>query len=760
MKKAIIIVLAAVVLLVACSNPSNNEEKAVFVINLGGGSAASRVVYPPPNSSGFPGLNDLEFIVTFTPRSGGSNIIINKRPNNSNVISDTITPGDYSVTLDINVIYLKKDNTTQDKLPYASGGAWDPGTSTSLPSVTIDAGVTNNIDVKVNFLEGTGISADPFRVYDQATLERIGQPTPTPGSDPTWTQNWALSSEYILLTNVTLSGTWTPIGPGSGSNAFSGVFDGNGKTITGLSIPSGTASYYGLFGCVDGNGSTTGIVKDLNLANVFINVTGGGSEAGGVVGRISGGAVKDCSVTLTSSSILGSQKIGGVVGYNLGGTVENCSITGTGAGGVQGLQSVGGIVGQNENGTVDTCSSDVHVSSTSSTNVYAGGVVGHNLSATAPSTVKDCHAAGIVNCGADNYVGGVVGYNHSTGTSASTVQDCYATGNVTGGSCVGGVVGGSEGSVINLVKNCYATGNVTSTNSTSESIGGVAGRNNGGTIESCYYEAAATGVSGIKNVGGVVGVNYVNTAVPSTVTKCYAKGNVTGDGNYIGGVVGLNQKLGGTATATATVEYCYYAMGTVTGTGTGGGLQSVGGVVGCNYVNNTSNSSTVINCYATGNVNASNYYSVGGVVGNNQGVSGSCTVISCYATGNVTGNGSVGGVVGNNTITSGSASVEKCVALNSLLTYTASNVGRVIGQNAGSMSDNYAWVSMTNNPATPWGTPGTGNIDGDDVSPGQYEDQDFWDIAVTTTPTGPEWDFISDWKWGGTLPILRNVGGY
>ena len=103
------------------------------------------------------------------------------------------------------------------------------------------------------------------------------------------------------------------------------------------------------------------------------------------------------------------------------------------------------------------------------------------------------------------------------------------------------------------------------------------------------------------------------------MTGCHATGNVSGGGNYVGGVAGLNHGSVTGCHATGDVSGPYY----------------VGGVAGYNY-------GTVTGCYATGNVSGND--SVGGVVGRNY----SGTVTGCYAAGDVTGTDFVGGVVGWN----------------------------------------------------------------------------------------------------------------
>ena len=271
---------------------------------------------------------------------------------------------------------------------------------------------------------------------------------------------------------------WTPIG--SDSRQYSGNFDGNGHTISGLYIYNSTAGYQGLFGYVSGSGK----IENLSVSGSV----SGNNNVGGVVG-LNRGTVKNCYNT---GNISGNNS-GGVVGYN-GGTVENCYNTGNISGNISGGSPVGGVVGRND-GTVKNCYNTGKVSGN-----YVGGVVGLNNS----GIVKNCHNIGEVS---GNQGGGVVGDN------GGTVENCYNTASVNCSIEAGGVVGYN----ISSVTNCYNTGKV----SGSTWVGGVVGHNNGGisasaSVTNCYNTGKVSG-SGNSDVGGVVGYNEDD----GIVANCY-----------------------------------------------------------------------------------------------------------------------------------------------------------------------------------------------------------------------------------------------
>jgi hypothetical protein len=95
--------------------------------------------------------------------------------------------------------------------------------------------------------------------------------------------------------------------------------------------------------------------------------------------------------------------------------------------------------------------------------------------------------------------------------------------NIRANSCVGGVVGGAGGNVIN----CYSTGTV---KGIGNNVGGVVGLQAGATITGCYSSCTVTGDN---KVGGVVGSNEDR----GNIKRCYSIGAVNGS-NEVGGVLG------------------------------------------------------------------------------------------------------------------------------------------------------------------------------------------------------------------------------
>ena len=130
--------------------------------------------------------------------------------------------------------------------------------------------------------------------------------------------------------------SWTPIADCMGDNItqYSGTFDGNNKTVSGLYF-NGNATRIGLFGSseADGNIKNVGVVDSYFKGNDFV---------GGVCGR-NDGTITNCYNAGNLTAIEPSATIGGICGYN-GGIVTNCYNTGT-VTATGSVASVGGVCG-------------------------------------------------------------------------------------------------------------------------------------------------------------------------------------------------------------------------------------------------------------------------------------------------------------------------------------------------------------------------------------------------------------------------------
>jgi len=164
---------------------------------------------------------------------------------------------------------------------------------------------------------------------------------------------------------------WNPIG--DATTKFTGVFDGNGYTISNLSINRPTTGTVGLFGYTIG-----ATIKNLGVTNVSVI---GQISVGGLVGRNeSSSTISNCYST---GSVTGNIYVGGLVGYNnTSSSISNSYSTGR----VIGNERVGGLVGfNNSSSTITNCYSTGRV--TGSSNV--GGLVGQSATSTITSSYYD-----------------------------------------------------------------------------------------------------------------------------------------------------------------------------------------------------------------------------------------------------------------------------------------------------------------------------------------------------------------------------------
>jgi hypothetical protein len=257
------------------------------------------------------------------------------------------------------------------------------------------------IDAVESFAGGSGTVASPYLI---ATPKQLAYMADKVNNSNAKSGNL----HYKLSANIDLSARyWTPIGAGDGP--FSGVFDGGGYTITGLT--SGLTSdgafkdYQGLFGYVEPGGKIKNVglagadikgkdyvggiagISSGDITNCYVkgSVSGTGNNIGGIAGWIDSGDITDCYVKGSVSGTGTGNNIGGIAGKVLDGSVKNCYVDVS----VIGSQEVGGVTGWLSSGDVTNCVVLTSVSGQYNVGLVVGSIDNATLSNNYSSADKD-----------------------------------------------------------------------------------------------------------------------------------------------------------------------------------------------------------------------------------------------------------------------------------------------------------------------------------------------------------------------------------
>jgi hypothetical protein len=363
--------------------------------------------------------------------------------------------------------------------------------------------------VQAKYSGGTGEPNKPYQIADANDMNEIG----------THPEDWG--SHFLLVNDINLAdytGTQFNIIGTSSSNAFTGVFDGNGHSISNFTYIEPGGVNIGVFGVINGPNA---LIQNLALIDPTIDSNYPGGLSGGLVGTLQDATVLNCSVE-GGIIIAGEVYTGGLAGSVDGGLIENCYATIQVSGGLGPSHAsyascfVGGLVGSGTNSTISNCYATGSVSGESG----VGGLIGEGWN----STISNCYATGSVS-GGFSEIGGLVGECMHGEPESPMVSNCYATGDVDGGDQTGGLIGSCHSDVD--VSFCYAIGDVNGDYRT----GGFVGLSNNGSISNCY---AKGNVKGISETGGFIGWNS-----SQAITNAFSSGSVSGT-NYTGGFVGRN----------------------------------------------------------------------------------------------------------------------------------------------------------------------------------------------------------------------------
>jgi len=225
---------------------------------------------------------------------------------------------------------------------------------------------------------------------------------------------------------------WRPMGmadeKGNLTGWYTGIFDGNGHSISGLYVNRDEAAddvHTWFKSCIGLFGYYSGVTRNLSVLDSYMR---GKDCIGGICGYNDGGTIQNC---YSAATVCGDSYIGGICGRSEGDSIiENCYNTGYVYGATR---SIGGICGDNS-ATLQGCSNVGNVKG----KFYVGGIVGESSGSGNTIWIKDCYNRGNV-IGDTKDIGGIGGY-----IGSSLVENCYSQATVSGNTNVGGICGNSN----------------------------------------------------------------------------------------------------------------------------------------------------------------------------------------------------------------------------------------------------------------------------------------------------------------------------
>ena len=455
----------------------------------------------------------------------------------------------------------------------------------------------------------------------------------------------------------------------------------------------------------------------------------GCTNVGGMVGYNTACSYLNNLENSPQATITGITNVGGIAGVNEGVISADDQLNLLNSGKIYGWENVGGIAGKNI-GSIDNVNSNINLyvigeetraALNGSTEIAAnaqffGGVTGENVGIITNATNR-----ARVDAAQASYVGGIVGRNTSDGDKVGQLLGMGNSnkGFVIGKNYVGGVIGKNEVAITGTAEQSVGIVNSGTVIALAGGAGGIIGENSANITHvimtnegEVHGNAGSTGENG---TGGIIGVNALGATITKSSLMNRVNGNVSGVAN-VGGIIGINHGVitGGRDANNNYYQHQIYNNGTIQvgsynaedGTITARAGENVGGLLG-------NNSGTLTAGYNTGVVKAEQSSNVGGIAGTNSGtldqVFNSVVTVTKTETGEtdaegrklykytytdggaISGNSNVGGIVGSNSNTGTLSNAYSTTAVAG-----ESNVANIVGSNAGQVSNIYGYAANGN----------------------------------------------------------------
>ena len=450
---------AALGIRVTATAPTTNKNTDILIswtnprLPAGFSIGEIRLTVNPVDNTGSAHDSNREKIIDVSPSTPGYNSTLGA--NSGNILVTGLEPGtDYTASVHLFDLDFRRDDgvlhpagvvgdKSEPKTTFTTEGDTDVDGDTVLNVMDIDADGDGLIEISTaSELNAThyNLAGSSLILTDGGTANTNGCPSATyPGTDADGKQVTSCVG-YELEGNIDIDNTaydpWTPIGKcattttcGSG-DAFSGTFEGNGYTISGLNITvaviSGHAGGFGLFGSTN-----NAVLRNLTLADVegsrATTVLRGNPFIGSLVGNAQDTDISNIEVVAEELDFARLTDVGGLAGRFVSTSGNNMLQYSTvRAKSIEGDKNTGGLVGRFESGKVT--SSAVLVNNIASVNIQIGGLVGHLFSG-AEIEASTVIAHTITGVGRVGGIVGLVANEMGVPSDGSNIDDSFVAAN-------------------------------------------------------------------------------------------------------------------------------------------------------------------------------------------------------------------------------------------------------------------------------------------------------------------------------------------
>lgn len=347
-----------------------------------------------------------------------------------------------------------------------------------------------------------------------------------------------LTADIVVNTNVlkadgSLNGDGSNLTPWNQFLQFTGTFDGQGHTISGLYFNDTTAWHIGFFGSVDTySDKDSTVIKNLGIIDSYFK---GQEDIGGLIGLAFGNKLAIYNCYSKATVIATKRHAGGLIGESDASWLyikESFNV-----GYVSAYEQAAGLLGYYHHFTGVPNKMEVYNSYNAGSiegRMYVSGLIAYNI--VSWLTIKDSYNTGAVSGNMET--AGIISYNsdEQKNTSSTTLINVYNTGDISGNIGVAGIVAKNSRNL--TVDSSFNKGKV----SGSFNVGGIVANTNAPSVSvSNSFNEGKLQKTETKNLGRAAGIVATNESGLS-LWNTYNHSDIDADTNSCGGLVAKTTK--------------------------------------------------------------------------------------------------------------------------------------------------------------------------------------------------------------------------